>query len=136
MRTFRNAALAAATASAVVLGGTSVAAAQENPTGGSSTFTSGSSKYKEVNPDKSLGDFSSAVFQGPGLFKAGQLVQSDQTANLTDVFGTKVDDTKNPVWAMMWRDALNWVGLAAGIGLIIAAANAALHEGLLPQIPW
>ena len=135
MRTFRNAALAAATATAMVLGGTTVATAQEG-NGTSSTFTSGSSKFKEQDGNPKLTELSSALFQPNGIHQVGKLTGAKDDAKLTDLFGAQVNDSETPVWALMWRDALNWVGLAAGIGLIIAAANAALHEGLLPQIPW
>nr|VDG63390.1 Uncharacterised protein [Streptococcus thermophilus] len=136
MRKFRNAALAAATATAVAFGGASVATAQENPTGGSSTFTSGSSQYKEKNNGASLTELSSDLIKGPGLFGVGQKTEADQTSNITDLLGKKVDDSAAPTWALMWRDALNWLGVAIGIGAVIGLGNYALNQGLLPQIPW
>lgn len=132
MRKFRNAALAAATATAMVLGGTSVAtAAEKDGFFASSTFTSGSSQPG----DAKMTELSSELFSENGIHKVGKKTGAEKTAKLTDMFGA-TNDSELPQWARMWRDALNWVGLAAGIGLIIAAANAALHEGLLPQIPW
>lgn len=136
MRKFRNAALAAATATAVAFAGASVATAQENPTDGtSSTFTSGSSKFKEEK-NKPLTELSSALFQENGISKVGELTDAKQPNKLTDLFGTKVDDNQNEIWALMWRDALNWLGVAIGIGAVIGAGNWALYNGYLPQIPW
>lgn len=134
MRKFRNAALAAATATAVAFGGTAVASAEQTgtPDGGSSTFTSGSSKDKgDTEFKKVLGAF----FEG-GSSKVGDVTGGDKSVEIDNVWGKEVVDSKNAQWARIWRDAVNWTALAAGLGLVIAAGNAALHEGLLPQIPF
>ena len=134
MRKFRNAALAAATATAVAFGGTAVASAEQTgtTTGGSSTFTSGSSKREG---DASFGDVLGALFKG-GSSAVGDITGGDKDADIDNVWGKEVQDGENPQWALIWRDAVNWAALAAGLGLVIAAGNAALHEGWLPQIPF
>lgn len=133
MRKFRNAALAAATATAVAFGGTAVASAEQ--TGevikGSSTFTSGSSQ----DGDAKFGEVLGALFQG-GSSAAGKLTGADQSVDLDHVWGAERIDEGTAQWARMWRDAVNWTALAAGLGLVFAAGNWALHEGYLPQIPF
>lgn len=133
MRKFRNAALAAATATAVAFGGTAVASAEQTGevTGGSSTFTSGSSQPG----DTSFGDVLGAFFKG-GSSEVGKVTGADQEADVDNIFGAEVADGETPQWGRLWRDLVNWAGLAAGIGLIIGAGNWALHEGYLPQIPF
>jgi len=133
MRKFRNAALAAATATAVAFGGTAVASAEQTaePTGTSSTFTSGSS----VEGGASFGEILGAFFTD-GLHGVGKITGGDQEADMDNVWGKEVVDTENPQWALLWRDAVNWTALAAGLGLVFAAGNWALHEGYLPQIPF
>lgn len=134
MRKFRNAALAAATATAVAFGGTAVASAvqPEGPNdGGSSTFTSGSSQ----EGDASVGQILGALFEG-GSSAVGNITGADQDADMDKVWGSEIFNEGTPQWARIWRDLVNWAGLAAGIGLIIGAGNWALHEGYLPQIPF
>ena len=133
MRKFRNAALAAATATAVAFGGTAVASAKETgePTGGSSTFTSGSSQ----DGDKSFGEVLGAFFEG-GSSKVGDITGGDESVEIDNVWGKQVVDGENAQWGRLWRDALNWTALAAGLGIAIGAGNWALHEGYLPQIPF
>lgn len=132
MRKFRNAALAAATATAVAFGGTAIADAQETVNGTSSSFTSG---WKQPG-DAKFGDVAKELSSKDGSSKAGKLTGKDESTKLTDVFGTKVNDEDASQWARIWRDAINWFALATGIGIIIGAANWALHEGYLPQIPF
>ncbi|WP_273412104.1 hypothetical protein [Corynebacterium appendicis] len=133
MRKFRNAALAAATATAVAFGGTAVASAEQTGeiTGGSSTFTSGSSQPD----DASLGDILGAYFTG-GSSAVGDITGGDQAIDLDNLLGREVADGENAQWGRLWRDALNWTALAAGLGIAIGAGNWALHEGYLPQIPF
>ena len=133
MRKFRNAALAAATATAVAFGGTAVASAKETGevTGGSSTFTSGSSK----DSDTDFGEVLGALFEG-GSSKVGDVTGGDESVEIDNVWGKQVVDSENAQWARLWRDMVNWTALAAGLGIIIGAGNWALHEGYLPQIPF
>lgn len=133
MRKFRNAALAAATATAVAFGGTAVASAEQTGevTGGSSTFTSGSIDRYESD----FGDVLGAFFKG-GSSEVGKITGADQEADVDNIFGAEVADGEIPQWGALWRDLVNWAGLAAGVGLVIAAGNWALHEGYLPQIPF
>lgn len=132
MRKFRNAALAAATATAVAFGGTAVASAEQ--TGpvkeGSSTFTSGSS-----DGDTDFGEVLGAFFKG-GSSGVGKVTEGDKEADLDNIWGKERVDEGTPQWGRLWRDMVNWAALAAGLGIVIAAGNAALHEGWLPQIPF
>ena len=134
MRKSRNAALAAATATAVAFGGTAVASAEQ--TGGevlkgSSTFTSGSSQPGDTGFGEILGEF----FKG-GPSAVGKVTGADQSVDLDRVWGAERIDEGTAQWARLWRDAVNWTALAAGLGLVFAAGNWALHEGYLPQIPF
>ena len=137
MRKFRNAALAAATATALTFGGTSVAVAEEGTQAPkaqtSSTFISGSTR--NADGDAKLGDIIKAFFQ-EGPKGVGKLTGADQQADFTKLWGANVDDEGQPQWALLWRDGVNWLGLLSGIGIVIALGNAALHEGLLPQIKF
>ena len=137
MRKFRNAALAAATATALTFGGTSVAVAEEGNQAPkaqtSSTFISGSTR--NADGDAPLGDIIKAFFK-EGPKGVGKLTGADQEADFTKLWGARVDDEGQPQWALLWRDGVNWLGLLSGIGIVIALGNAALHEGLLPQIKF
>ena len=137
MRKFRNAALAAATATALTFGGTSVAVAEEGTQAPkaqtSSTFISGSTR--NADGDAPLGDIIKTFFQ-EGPKGVGKLTGADQQADFTKLWGANVDDEGQPQWALLWRDGVNWLGLLSGIGIVIALGNAALHEGLLPQIKF
>ncbi|WP_257161296.1 hypothetical protein [Corynebacterium cystitidis] len=155
MRKFRNAALAAATATTVAFAGVSVASAQEAPSpAGSETqaaadqnggqaeengstnpvLSSGSSQPNDADADK----LSAAVTAGlssknPNLAELGKVTGADQHANALDLLGSSVDDTKNPQWSRIWRDAANWAAIAAALGGVIAAYNYAVYQGIIPH---
>lgn len=140
MRKFRNAALAAATATAVAFGGTVVADAQtlEETTGNSSTFTSGSSKNEKADGDNftEFGEIASALSSQNGRHQAGQASNASESVDLDNLWGKRVNDDENPQWARIWRDGVNWLAVLTGLGLAIAAGNFALYTGLLPQIKF
>lgn len=129
MRKLRNAAIAGVTATALVFGGSTVATAQENPNGTSSSFISGWTQPD----DAKFGEVIQSLFKPNGLHEAGKLTGADQEAKHTDLWGVRVDDTKNPQWARIWRDLINWLLLVTGIGAVIGALNFAYHEGYLPH---
>ncbi len=141
MRKFRNAALAAATATAVAFGGVTVAGAEEaapkNPNGTSSShFFSGWGGEHNGKKDSTLGEVLEQGFgklgEGKGLTGFGAAVDRTEPANISDFWGKQTGAL--PQWARIWRDSIEWFALLAGVGAVIGAANWALHEGLLPQL--
>lgn len=138
MRKFRNAALAAATATAVAFGGTVVADAQESDNGAPTAFISGSStKNKNNTPLRDVFKEGHEAFKnGQGFWGYGNALGADDEAYLTYLLGKEKNDAETPQWALMWRDAIDWLLLATGLGLTIGAGNWALNNGLLPQVDW
>lgn len=132
MRKFRNAALAAATATAVAFGGTAIATAAPQPNGTSSSLTSGTKQ----EGDTSIRDLIRAIGEKPGLGAVGDKTDANVEVDVRDVWGKEVYDKETPQWARIWRDTLNWGALLTIIGTVIGAANWALYNGLLPQIDW
>ncbi|MDK8625269.1 hypothetical protein [Corynebacterium appendicis] len=134
MRKFRNAALAAVTASAVAFGGTTVATAASQPDESRNYFTSGSSQ----EGDASIKDLIGAIGKGPGLKGLGDETEADTSGDLRDVLGkeTYKEDENVPQWIRLWSDGINWFALGTIIGGVVGAANWALYNGLLPQIDW
>lgn len=132
MRKFRNAALAAVTASAVAFGGTAVATADTQPDESRNYFTSGSSQ----KGDASIKNLIGAIGKGPGLGGVGKLTDADQEADLRDAFGDETYDEELPLWMLLWRDGIDWFALGTIIGGVVGAANWALYNGYLPQIDW
>lgn len=132
MRKFRNAALAAATATAVAFGGTAIATAAPQPNGTSSSLTSGTKQ----DGDTPVRDLIKAIGEKPGLGAVGDKTDADVEVDIRDVWGKEVYDEQTPQWARIWRDTLNWFTIATALGTIIAAGNWALYNGLLPQIPF
>lgn len=118
MRNFRNAAVASATAAALVLGGATVATAETKETGNET-------KAKD----------NSLIFKGPlqvGETKDGNWPNSNHKEKdyfATDHFGQDTDDKAVPDWARWWVDSSIVGAIGAVIGLIIAAANYASYNG-------
>lgn len=141
MRKFRNAALAAATATAVAFGGTAVAAAEtpKNPNNTSSShFFSGWGGEHEGRQDATLGEVLKKGFEktgeGKGSTGFGAALDRTKPANISDFWGKQTGPL--PQWARIWRDSIEWFALLTGVGLVVGAGNWALHEGYLPQIHW
>lgn len=144
MRKFRNAALAAATATAVAFGGTAVAGAEEapapkNPNNTSSShFFSGWGGSHEGRDDATLGEVLKQGFgklgEGKGSTGFGAALDRTKPANISDFWGKQTGAL--PQWARIWRDSVEWLALLTGVGIVIGAGNWALHEGYLPQINW
>ncbi|MCT1450518.1 hypothetical protein [Corynebacterium sp. p3-SID1194] len=134
MRKFRNAALAAVTASAVAFGGTAVATAAPQPDESRGSFTSGSSQ----DGDTPIKDLIGKIGEKPGLEAVGDATDADTDADVRDVWGkeTYKEDENTPQWARLWSDGIDWFALATIIGGVIGAANWALYNGYLPQIDW
>ncbi|MGV0392536.1 hypothetical protein [Corynebacterium riegelii] len=122
MRNFRNAAVASATAAALVLGGATVATAETTENGSSATTET---KAKD----------NSLIFKGPlqvGETKDGNWPNSNHKEKdyfATDHFGQDTDDKAVPDWARWWVDSSIVGAIGAVIGLIIAAANYASYNG-------
>ncbi|SER41224.1 hypothetical protein [Corynebacterium cystitidis] len=153
MRKFRNAALAVATATTVAFAGVSVASAQEpseqpekavtapendgKPGENGSTnpvLSSGSSQPGDADADKlSAAATAGLSSKNPNLAELGKVTGADQHANALDLLGSSVDDTKNPQWSRIWRDAANWAAIAAALGGVIAAYNYAVFQGIIPH---
>lgn len=110
MRNFRNAALAAATATAVAFGGVSVASAAT----GSSSQNSGTTQSSSTSKDW----------------------QANEWWHATDSEGHTKNPDAVPAWASAWRTGSIVAGVGSVIGLIIAAVNYASYNGWiqLPQI--
>lgn len=130
MRNFRNAAVASATAAALVLGGATVATADEKKeTVPSSSTTAGDKSTETKAKDNSL------IFKGPlqvGETKDGNWPNSAHKKEnyfATDHFGQDTDDKAVPDWARWWVDSSIVGAIGAVIGLIIAAANYASYNG-------
>ncbi|MDK8794437.1 hypothetical protein QP968_01735 [Corynebacterium sp. MSK041] len=136
MRKFRNAALAAATATAVAFGGVTVAGAEEAKETAPSAFVSGSSTKNPNNTEIKdvLKQGFDGMSSGKGFSGFGHATDADKPAFLTFLFGKEKKDGETPQWALMWRDAIDWFALLAGLGALIGLGNWALHEGLLPQL--
>ena len=120
MRNFRNAAVASATAAALVLGGATVATADEQKGTGSSTTTE----------DKST-EQKSPIFAGK-LEGDGEWPKSAQEGKeyfATDHFGKQTDAKAVPDWARWWVDSSIVGAIGAVIGLIIAGVNYASYNG-------
>lgn len=137
MRKFRNAALAAATATAVAFGGTAVASAGEpEGTESSSHFFSGWGGTYNERKDATLGEVLEQGFkglvEGKGATGFGAALGRDQEALISNFWGKETGSL--PQWARIWRDSIEWFALLTGVGLVIGAGNYALHEGYLPQI--
>ncbi len=134
MRKFRNAALAAATATAVAFGGTAIANAEDTTNGGSSqaSIFTGSSKQ---DGDSSLSEFFKKGREGQGSSGYGDALDADTPARASDFYG-KQEGTNMPQWARVWRDTINFFAYATVIGAVIGAGNWALNRGYLPQIPF
>ena len=134
MRKFRNAALAAVTASAVAFGGTAVATAAAQPDESRNYFSSGSSQEN----DTPIGELIGEIGKGPGLKAVGDATDADTPGDLRDVLGkeTYKEDENVPQWTRLWSDGINWFALGTIIGGVVGAANWALYNGYLPQIDW
>ncbi|SIS43464.1 hypothetical protein SAMN05444817_103189 [Corynebacterium appendicis CIP 107643] len=132
MRKFRNAALAAVTASAVAFGGTAVATADTQPDESRGYFTSGSSQ----DGDTPIKDLIGAIGKGPGLGGVGDKTDADTEADLRDAFGDETYDENLPQWMRLWRDSIDWFALGTIVAGVVGAANWALYNGYLPQIDW
>lgn len=142
MRKFRNAALAAATATAVAFGGTAVAGAEETPKNpnntSSSHFFSGWGGEHNGRTDATLGEVLKKGFEktgeGKGSTGFGAALDRETDAQISNFWGK--DTGPLPQWARIWRDSVEWFALLTGVGIVIGAGNYALHEGYLPQINW
>ena len=134
MRKFRNAALAAVTASAVAFGGTAVATAAPQPDESRNYFSSGSSQESDTPIVELIGK----IGEKPGLEAVGDATDADTDADIRDVWGSETykDNENVPQWARLWSDGVNWFALGTIIGGVVGAANWALYNGLLPQIDW
>ncbi|EFK53716.1 hypothetical protein KBP53_07245 [Corynebacterium genitalium ATCC 33030] len=131
MRKFRNAALAAATATAVAFGGTSVAMAEE--TQDTKTQSSGSSIGYNQEGDTPLKDLLGKLGGGNVRHEIGKATDAGKPADINNFF-TNPEDM--PQWARIWHEAFTAVSVLAAIGAVIGLGNYALNQGLLPQIPW
>ena len=133
MRKFRNAALAAATATAVAFGGTAVASAEEpTDTQSSSHFFSGWGGEQDSTLGEVLEQGFKGLVEGKGATGFGAALGRDQEALISNFWGKETGPL--PQWARIWRDSIEWFALLTGVGLVIGAGNYALHEGYLPQI--
>lgn len=110
MRNFRNAALAAATATAVAFGGVSVASAADASTPATGTIQNSSTTSKDW--------------------------ETTTPWYITDSEGHTKNPDLVPEWASAWRTGSIVAGVGAVIGLIIAGVNYASYNGWiqLPQI--
>lgn len=128
MRNFRNAAVASATAAALVLGGATVATAETQKNGSSATTETDNGTETKAK-DNSL------IFKGPqqvGETKDGNWPNSahkEKDYFATDHFGQDTDVNGVPDWARWWVDSSIVGAIGAVIGLIIAAANFASYNG-------
>lgn len=129
MRKFRNAALAAATATAVAFGGTSVALAEDAAPKSSLSSTTGFG----AEGDATRGELLEKLTKPNAQYEIGKATNAEGTANIKD-FSSNPE--KMPQWARIWREAFNIVSILAGIGAVIGAGNWALYNGYLPQIQW
>ncbi|WP_288751524.1 hypothetical protein [uncultured Corynebacterium sp.] len=154
MRNIRTAAVAAATALTVAVGGTTVAFAEttdKNNNSSASDQTNGSAKddqtsgsakddakkdkqvifIGEQEGDKPFGevvkDGTEGLFGGKGSSK--YFNDSDKVFYPTDAFGDKTNADNVPQWARYWIDGTVVAGIGALIGMIIAAANYASYNG-------
>lgn len=127
MRKFRNAALAAVTATAVAFGGTAVASADD---GAAQTDAKDTSNSQQTEQNSESADQRKEFDLSSNL---GKQYDADQPAHFKD-FSSNAENL--PEWAGAWRKALNAIAVATGLGAIIAAGNWALNKGLLPQIQW
>ncbi|OFT84487.1 hypothetical protein [Corynebacterium sp. HMSC29G08] len=155
MRNIRTAAVAAATALTVALGGTTVAFAEEtteNTTTTTDQQDNGSAKKEDnkgsAQKDSTKGDkavifvgkqegdkdFGNVVSDGTkGLFggkgSSKYFKDSDKEFYPTDAFGKKTRVEEVPQWARYWIDGTVVAGIGALVGMIIAAVNFASYNG-------
>ena len=113
MRNFRNAAVASATAAALVLGGATVATADETPNDKDSNLIFAG---KQKVDDKADGNWPNSEHKDKNYFA-------------TDHFGEKTDVNGVPDWARWWVDSSIVGAIGAVIGLIIAGVNYASYNG-------
>lgn len=117
MRNFRNAAVASATAAALVLGGATVATAEPtNP--GSSAEDSATEQKSPIFAGK---------LEGDGEWPKS--AQENKEYFATDHFGKQTDAKAVPDWARWWVDSSIVGAIGAVIGLIIAGVNYASYNG-------
>ena len=132
MRKFRNAALAAVTASAVAFGGTAVATAAAQQDESRNYFNSGTSQ----EGDASIKELIGAIGKKDGFKAVGDATDADKEVDLRDAFGDETYDENLPQWMRLWHDGINWFALGTIIAGVVGAANWALYNGYLPQIDW
>lgn len=136
MRNFRNAAVASATAAALVLGGATVATAAEPTDNGSSATTENKGSSTEGKGAENKGTKDKSL-----IFVGKQKVEDKADGNwpnsehkdkkyfATDHFGEKTDVNGVPDWARWWVDSSIVGAIGAVIGLIIAGVNYASYNG-------
>ncbi len=134
MRNFRTAAIAAATAAAVAFGGTAVATAAP----AQDTLSSKVKAFQKDNPNASLSSafgFATDAHDGLGAKNPDGSDNTDGKAYATgnDTFGQEIKDDQNGQWVKLWREGTYGMIGTAIVGAIIAAANFALYNGILPQ---
>ncbi len=140
MRKFRTAAVAAATAFTVALGGASIASAQESdatqPAAAAELPGQGDKDATLVE----IGQAASSEGEGSLSSKAGKVVDKYETVTGKDLLGLTTKDVAkegeydaNAQWATMWRDATIAGVAAAVVSTIVAVYNFAVFNGLLPD---
>ena len=109
----RNAALAGATALAVVFGGTTVAVAAEGPSSAEATQTTtaneGSSQQASSNEGQSF----------PNKVDQDLQLEGEKPADGTKIFGSSKDFSGQPAWAKVFYGATVLAGVGALLGGII-----------------
>ncbi|QYH19557.1 hypothetical protein JKI95_11105 [Corynebacterium aquatimens] len=163
MRNFRNAAVASATALALIASGTTAALAQDvevkiktndtisvelpettNAADASDrevlhTGTQGNVAFKGFakSDDKKPGDIISDAVdganQGKGSSRALSGLDTDKRFDGRDAFGKETNWQNMPQWSRIWVDATIVGGIGALIGLLIAGVNFLKFNGVLPR---
>ena len=135
MRTFRTAAVAAATAVTVAFGGTVVASAETaNTNEGTSASTENTKEASSSSEDSS----SSLTQLGKkwGAWEADKdgkpVVNPDNKVTGEDMWGEETDPNM-PEWASKWKTGVITLGVSSVIGAIIGAYNYAVYNHIIPQ---
>lgn len=147
MRNFRNAAVASATALALIATGTTAALAQDSnttPAGDASdrtvTHTGGRGDVAfngfSQEGDKQAGEIISDAIEGSqdGVGSSRALSKDDTNTRFDgrDAFGKEKNVDNMPQWSRIWVDGTIIASIGALIGLIIAGFNYAKYTGIIP----